>query len=84
MQSAEKILRGCTVCDPEQGEQAGSNGRTDGFSTCRLQLVSSGLFANEAAAHYATMLADNGQFGLVPDGITLAGILPGIILEKDE
>ena len=30
------------------------------------------------------MLADNGQFGLVPDGITLAGILPGIILEKGE
>ena len=30
------------------------------------------------------MLADNGQYGLIPDGITHAGILPGILLEKDE
>jgi hypothetical protein len=29
------------------------------------------------------MLADNGQY-LIPDGITHAGILPGILLEKDE
>ena len=30
------------------------------------------------------MLADNGQYGLIPDGITHAGILPGILLEKHE
>jgi hypothetical protein len=36
---------------------------------------------NEAAAHYAPMLADNGQYGLIPDGITHTG---RVLIEKDE
>ena len=37
--------------------------------------------AREMNAHFAQKLAKLGQFGLCPDGITLAGILPAIVLE---
>ena len=37
---------------------------------CSWYRIANKPLANEAAAHYATMLADNGQFGLVPDGTT--------------
>ncbi len=51
---------------------------------CSWYRIANKPLANDAAAHYAPMLADNGQYGLIPDGITHAGILPGILLEKDE
>jgi hypothetical protein len=51
---------------------------------CNWYRIANKPLANEAAAHYAPMLADNGQYGLISDGITHAGILPGILLEKDE
>ena len=38
------------------------------------------------SAYYAPMLANPGlgQFGLRPDGITFAGMLPNIVLEMPE
>jgi hypothetical protein len=36
--------------------------------------------ANDMNAHFAPQLAELGQFGPSPDGITFAGILPGIHL----
>jgi hypothetical protein len=53
---------------------------------CQWYRIANKPLANEAAAHYAPMLADNGQYGLIPDGLGIAhaGILPGILLEKDD
>jgi hypothetical protein len=49
---------------------------------CNWYRIANKPLANEAAAHYAPMLADNGQQRLIPDGITHAGILPGVLIEK--
>jgi hypothetical protein len=51
---------------------------------CSWYRIANKPLAYEAAAHYAPMLADNGQYGLIPDGITRAGILPGVLRKKDE
>ena len=37
--------------------------------------------AREMNAFFAPRLADLGQYGLSPDGITAAGIIPAIVLE---
>ena len=46
-----------------------------------LHKISQNPMAREMNAHFAQKLAKLGQFGLCPDGITLAGILPAIVLE---
>ena len=46
-----------------------------------LHKISQNPLAREMNAHFARKLAKLGQFGMCPDGITLAGILPAIILE---
>jgi len=46
-----------------------------------LHKISQNPMAREMNAHFAPRLADLGQFGLSPNGITFAGILPAIILE---
>ena len=38
-----------------------------------LSRVANNPMAREANAHFAPMLAENGQYGLVPDGIMYAG-----------
>ena len=40
--------------------------------------------AREMNAHFAPKLAELGQYGPSPDGITFAGTLPGIALEMPE
>ena len=51
-----------------------------------LHRISQNPMAREMNAYFAPgpKLADLGQFGLSPDGITFAGILPGITLEMPE
>jgi hypothetical protein len=51
---------------------------------CSSYRIANKPLACEAAAHYAPMLAGNGQYGLIPDGITHAGILPGVLRKNDE
>ena len=49
-----------------------------------LHKISQNPSAREMNEYFAPKLAELGQFGLSPDGITFAGILPGIILEMPE
>ena len=46
-----------------------------------LHKISQNPMAREMNDYFAQKLAKLGQFGLCPDGITLAGILPAIVLE---
>ena len=46
-----------------------------------LHKISQNPMARACAQHFAPKLAELGQYGLSPDGITFAGIVPGIVLE---
>ena len=49
-----------------------------------MQKISQNPMAREMNTYHAPMLAYLGQFGLSPDGITFAGMLPNIVLEMPE
>ena len=46
-----------------------------------LHKISQNPMARACAQHFAPKLAELGQYGLSQDGITFAGIVPGIVLE---
>jgi hypothetical protein len=49
-----------------------------------LRTISNKPYCNEQCRRLAPQMAENGQFGMVTDGVTAAGVIPALILEKKD